>query len=90
MLNSVLNLSDLRNIRNILTKSLEYIFINLRNVTKFDEESYATTFPIRSASYIVVTRKILFTHIFADGGDGVGSGLLSRLTTLLILFWGLS
>jgi len=58
-------------------QTLPHLFYHLRNVTKFDEESYATTLPTRLTSNIVVIRKILLTRILVDGGgdDGIGTGL---------------
>jgi len=53
----------------------EILLLYLRNVTKFDEGSYATTFPTRVLSNIVVTRKILLTRILAVGGAGGGVGI---------------
>jgi len=61
--------------KSIFSNGEEYFSIYLRNVTKFEPLSNATTFPVRVSSNIVVKRTILFTRRLFGGGDGVGIGL---------------
>ncbi len=54
------------------TNACKFRLIHLRNVTKFDVESYATTLPTRTASNIVMARRVLLTRILVEGGGGGG------------------